>query len=135
MGRKEKVADGGIAPVLEALAKAIKEKHIQMQTIGVKLGKSPTWLSGVLCRAKGMSLDDFLAVCRIAEIDPVLLFAAMEDGGMLRYIKDVPLVDIVNDAVRRHLEERIEGTDVMVRVPKKGRETNGHGEGQGGAIR
>jgi cyanate lyase len=112
-------ADQGIGPILDLLVKTIKAKHIRLQDISRRVGKKQTWLSGVVCRRRHMFLDDFLAVCAVAEIDPVEMLAT---DGFLKYIKNVPLTTIIDDAVTRHLQEEIAGQDITVRVPKRKRD-------------
>ncbi len=118
MGRKPTVADEGAGAVIALLAKTVKSKHIKFQTIGPKLGKASSWFTGVVFRKHHMFLDDFLDVCRITGIDPILMLAANEEGGMLKYVKDLQIMDVVSSIVNARLAELLEGQDVIVRVPK-----------------
>jgi hypothetical protein len=129
MGRQPTAADEGMGPILELLAQTIKKKHIKLQDVSVKIGKAPSWFSGVLVRRQHMYFDDFLAVCRVADIDPVLMLAARQEGGMLRYIREVPLVDILDFQMRAYLAEKI--TEQGIIVPMKAKPTGGKGKGGG----
>ena len=119
VGRQMTWADQGIGPVLDLLVATLRKKKIRLQDASKAIGKGPTWLSGLKCRGQHIFLDDFLKVCAYAEIDPVEMLAT---DGFLKYIKNVPLTTIIDDAVTRHLQEEIAGQDITVRVPKRKRD-------------
>ena len=115
MGRRPTLADSGVGPVIDLLAKTLKAKHIKFQKISLELGHSRTWLTGVIFRKRHFFLDDFLAICTIADIDPVEMLAT---DGFLKYVRNVPLMDIISNTVKEHLREEILGQDITLRVPR-----------------
>jgi len=94
-----------IGPVIDLLAKALKSKRIKYQDVSKSIGKAPSWFTGVLFRKHHVYLDDFLAVCYIAGIDPIMMLAEAQEGGIMRYVKDVTLIDLVNHVVQGQLRD------------------------------
>lgn len=125
MGRKISTAENSAERALDLLLSTLKKKKVRLQDVSKKLGRSPTWLTGLVSRKQNMYIQDFFRICEIYDIDPVEMLAT---DGFLKYVRHLSVVDVVKEQVNQLVAEMVEGQEITFKMPKKrDRDTDGHG--------
>ena len=86
--------------VLGRIREAMKVRGVDMTTLAQRLGKSTAWVSRILNKKRGMSIQVCLDIARVLEIDPASLFKDANNGAAKKSFEEY-VREIVKDEMKK----------------------------------